>query len=876
MLLSLLAVPAWPVLAGDAPPAATSDLKVTVQDQTGAALIIASVTIVDAAGTPHTLPVDDHGIATFTALATGTYQLKADAESFQSYDGPITLKKGANQITLTLPLAGLNEQVIVRNSTDDVRGNSFTSELTPQEIAELPDDPDELQQVLEQMAGPGATMRVNGFTGGRLPPKSQIRSIRFRMNSFDAEYHEGGGFGIDIVTKPGMDDWKGMSNFGFRDESLNARNAFAPTLAPEQYRRFGLNADGPIVKGRTSLALNVDGNNSYDTKTINATTPDGLVNGSVRTPEDRMFGSARVDHSLSKTQQMLFEVQRNHIKRDNLGVGDFDLPSRAYTSETADTAVRFALNGTIRPKVAHELRVRFESSYAKQSSESDDPAIVVQGAFSTGGAGKSSNRQAKTLEVADNIDWTVAKKHVFRAGLLGEMDWYDTTDLTNFNGTFTFGGLDRYDLGLPTTYSQRLGTSAVHYTYAQLGLYVQDTWTPNKRLSLSMGLRQEFQSHLDDYANLAPRLGFTWQVSKYTVRGGYGVFNDWYDASDYQQVLLVNGVNQQDEVIRFPGYPDPGGGVIATPLPPSRILQAAGLSMPYVHQTSIGIERTVLQALRLQASYMMQRGVDQFRSSNINAPIGGEYPDPLYGLVTELQSTGSSDLDRLMININYANPQRRLFFGGNYQLSRVLNYTDSDFSLPADNYDLAAEWGPSSRDARHRFFAMANIGTPKNTRVALFVQGSSAIPYNLTTGFDTNGDTVINDRPNGVTRNTLRGTANINLNLRLSKTFAFGPQQQTTGDGMPRFRGGPPGGGRGGGRSRRPGDDDDGRRDQPLQDGVLRAGVQRAEPDELAELRREPDVGLLRDGARLGPCPAHRGGDQFRVLRGWEGRRGRG
>jgi Carboxypeptidase regulatory-like domain len=798
VLLSLLAVPGWPALAADAPPAATSDLKVTVQDQTGAALIIASVTIVDAAGTPHTLLVDDHGIATFTALATGTYQLKADAESFQSYDGPITLKKGANQITLTLPLAGLNEQVIVRNSTDDVRGNSFTSELTPQEIAELPDDPDELQQVLDQMAGPGATMRVNGFTGGRLPPKSQIRSIRFRMNSFDAEYHEGGGFGIDIVTKPGMDDWKGMSNFGFRDESLNARNAFAPTLAPEQYRRFGLNADGPIVKGRTSLALNFDGNNSYDSKTINATTPDGLVNGSVRTPEDRMFGSLRVDHSLSKTQQMLFEVQRNYIKRDNLGVGDFDLPSRAYMSETADTAVRFALNGTIMTKVAHELRVRFESSYAKQLSTSADPTVIVQGAFSAGGAGKNSNRQAKTLEVADSIDWTVAKKHAFRAGLLGEMDWYDTTDLTNFNGTFTFGGLGRYDLGLPTTYSQRLGTGAVNYTYAQLGLYVQDTWTPNKRLSFSMGLRQEFQSHLGDYANLAPRLGFTWQVSKYTVRGGYGVFNDWYDASDYQQVLLVNGVNQQDEVIRFPGYPDPSGGVIATPLPPSKILQAAGLSMPYVHQASIGIERTVLQALRLQASYMMQRGVDQFRSSNINAPIAGVYPDPLYGLVTELQSTGSSDLDRLMININYANPQRRLFFGGNYQLSRILNYTDSDFSLPADNYDMAAEWGPSTRDARHRFFAMANIGTPKNTRVALFVQGSSALPYNLTTGFDTNGDTVINDRPNGVTRNTLRGATNINLNLRLSKTFAFGPQQQTTSDGMPRFRGGPPGGGRGG------------------------------------------------------------------------------
>jgi hypothetical protein len=236
--------------------------------------------------------------------------------------------------------------------------------------------------------------------------------------------------------------------------------------------------------------------------------------------------------------------------------------------------------------------------------------------------------------------------------------------------------------------------------------------------------------------------------------------------------------------------------VIATPLPPSKILQAAGLSMPYVHQASIGIERTVLQALRLQASYMMQRGVDQFRSSNINAPIGGVYPDPLYGLVTELQSTGSSDLDRLLINVNYANPQRRLFFGGNYQLSRILNYTDSDFSLPADSYDLAAEWGPSSRDARHRFSRRPTWDAEEHARGASR-QG--------TRRFLTPDDRVrhqrrhvINDRPNGATRNTLRSAANINLNLRLSKTFAFGPQQQTTGDGMPRFRGGPPGGGRGG------------------------------------------------------------------------------
>ena len=122
---------------------------------------------------------------------------------------------------MNLPLAGLSEEVVVRTDASDLAGNAFTSSLSEQEIAELPDDPDELEQLLMQMAGPGATMRVNGFRGGRLPPKSQIQSIRFRMNSYAADNHEaGGGFGIDITTKPGMDGWRGMTNFGFRDESL--------------------------------------------------------------------------------------------------------------------------------------------------------------------------------------------------------------------------------------------------------------------------------------------------------------------------------------------------------------------------------------------------------------------------------------------------------------------------------------------------------------------------------------------------------------------------------------------------------------------------------------------------------------------------------
>ena len=798
LFVFLLALAA-PVRADEDAPG-PADLKVTVLDQTGAALVTATVTVIDETGAARTYPVDPRGQVALAALSLGTYTVKVEADAFQSFEGPLTLKKGANAVTVTLPLAGLSEDVVVRTDSNDTSGNAFTSSLSEQEIAELPDDPDELEQVLLQMAGPGATMRVNGFRGGRLPPKNQIQSIRFRMNSYAADNHEaGGGFGIDIVTKPGMDGWRGMTNFGFRDETFNARNAFAPTLGAEQYRRFGFNIDGPLVKGRTSLSINVDGNANYDSQTINAQTPAGGYNDVVRRPNDRVFASVRVDHQLTPTQQMRIEFRGQGDERENLGVGDFDLQQRAYTRKTTENGLRFSLNGLLLPNVAHELKVQYQRNATEQSSFSTEPAIVVLDAFSDGGAGQQMDRRGRLLEIEDNIDFQIGKKHRLRTGVLFEQMWYRSDELRNGNGTWTFGSLAQYDIGLAATYTQRVGSTLVDYSQFQGAVYIQDDYTLNKAFSLSLGLRYEAQSHLDDVWNFAPRVGFTWAPGKYTVRGGYGIFNDWYDANLYEQTLRLNGVTQQEVVVQNPIYPDTSGGAFGDPLPPSRYQAALGLQMPYLHQASVGIERTFFETLRVMTSYTMMRGVDQFRAVNVNAPITGGLdpirPDPTLGNVNQLESTGKTEIDRLMVNVNYAIPEKRFFVGGNYQLARANNYTDNAFSLPANNYDLEAEWGPSIQDVRHRFFGMVNFGLPRQLRLGIFTQAQSAAPYTIITGFDGNRDTVVNDRPEGVGRNSARGSASWNLNARLSRAFGFGPQRQT--DGQPRIRTAGGGGGRG-------------------------------------------------------------------------------
>ena len=226
-----------------------STLRVTVLDPTDAALVIAQVSIVDSRGVEQTAAVDDRGVATFDNLTPGNYQIQARAESFRPLTTPYNVRRGENRTTLRLALATI-EQAVVVEETDAAnrRDNGFTQTLTQEQIDSLPDDPDEMAEELQRLAGPGAQIFVNGFRGGRMPPKDQIQQIRFHTNSFSAEYHEAGMIRVEVITKPGLGGWRGHTNFGFRDESLNATNAFATEKGPEQMRRYMVNFQGPIAK----------------------------------------------------------------------------------------------------------------------------------------------------------------------------------------------------------------------------------------------------------------------------------------------------------------------------------------------------------------------------------------------------------------------------------------------------------------------------------------------------------------------------------------------------------------------------------------------------------------------------------------------------
>jgi len=304
-------------------------------------------------------------------------------------------------------------------------------------------------------------------------------------------------------------------------------------------------------------------------------------------------------------------------------------------------------------------------------------------------------------------------------------------------------------------------------------------------------VRGEFQSHVGGF-HLGPRGGLAWspfKSGKTTVRAGGGLFFDWFDALSNQQAVQLDGTHQQIETIVAPGYPDATLGGRAQLLPNGRVELGPDLAQPALLETTIGVERELPGAARLNTMYIRRRGWSQLRGVNVNAPgSNGLRPDPTAGTVTDVQSSAHASFDALSVNLNYMNPQRRWFVAANYMLSRSINESDGPFSLAADAASLAAERGPAAQDARHRFMSFASLPLLKRRLTfGASIRAQSGLPYNITTGHDDNGDTISNDRPAGVTRNSGRGSALMDLSTRLAWRIGFGGAA-TAGPGGPQVR----------------------------------------------------------------------------------------
>ena len=788
--------------------AQTPSLRGTVTDPSGA-LIPAATVQVSGPGGSQRKSTDGSGVYSFPALQPGKYQVRVTTKGFtvtEKQDLEVTAAT-VFDVQLQIATEAQVENVAADANTvsADPDSNGGAIVLGEKELAALSDDPDELSQQLQAMAGPGAgpngaQIYIDGFSGGNLPSKSSIREIRINSNPYSPVYDRPGFGRIEILTRPGMDSLHGQAFVQYNNEDFNSRSPLLQqsTRPPYKQEFFGFNVTGPLKKNKASFSFDAQRRNTTENAFVYATDLNSslvpqTVNQAVLTPLTFTTLSPRLDYAISSNHTLTVRYQNTRSTSDNQGVGNFNLPSLGYNSTGSENTIQATETSILNTHLVNETRFQFMRSTSLMSGGSNDVDISVQGAFTSGGAQiASSGVRTNAWEVTNTSTFTHGM-HTFKWGGRVRGADQESTSVSNFGGTFTFTGgsgpeldannnpiagtsieLDALEVyrrtllfqqqGLTNSQIRTLGGGAYLFSLAagipttsasmtDVGLFANDDWRIKPNLTLSLGARYEAQTNIGDHGDLTPRLGIAWGIdgkgtkaAKTVFRAGFGAFYDRISQATMLQALRFNGVTQQSYVIFNPTFfpAIPTASSLASGLQSQQLqILDNSLTAPRNYQANVGLDRQINAFARLSVNYIASRGVHLLRSRNINDPIGGLYPfgDTEIRLLNE--TTGFSRTNQLMIspNINY----KKLFLFGFYSLSYG---KDDNEGQPANPYNLRAEWGPSSfADIRQRFVLGTNIPLPLKFSISPFIVLQSGTPYNITTGLDPNDDGIFTARP---------------------------------------------------------------------------------------------------------------------------------
>ena len=708
-------------------------------------------------------------------------------------------------------------------------------------LSDNPEDlQSDLEALAGPSAGPGGGgIYIDGFSSGEIPPKEAIREVRINQNPFSPEFDKLGLGRIEILTKPGADKYHAALNFNFANEFWNARNPYSAQKAPLSLYEWENNLGGPINK-RTSFTLDANQNNIDNGSIVNAVVldPQTLAENPLlrnfRTIQRRTRVSPRVDYQLNEKNTLTFRYDTTRSDIQGAGIGGFNLISRGYHVHSSPLTVQ-AIETTVHGSSVNETRFQYHHHPTEIWPNSTDPELHVQGSFNSGGSEIGHNRSvANDFELQNNTT-TIHGAHTWRFGVRARRQALESVSSQNFNGTFTFDSLENYRdtlLGLPreqgggaAQFSISTGMPGIGVHQFDIGLFAGDDWRLRPGLTLNLGVRYETQTNVHDARDFAPRVGFAWapgarsskSQAKTVVRGGFGMFYDRFGITNTLTAARDNGIVQQQYVITnpdfFPNLPAPS--VLAALKSPQVILQIGPvLRAPYTMQAALTLERQLPKGTTLALTYTNSRALRLLRSADINAPFPGTY-DPAVsgsgvfplghpGPVFQMQSNGAYKQNQLIAHVNSKVSQTISLFGS-YVFNRSRSNTEGINTLPSNPYSLAGEYGPAGNDVHHRVNAGGSINTKWNVRLSPLVTLQSGPPFDITAGKDLYGTTLFNARPGiaagpgtGLTdyhglhldpnpgpgetllpRNFGRGPGQVMVNLRVAKTFGFGPERKS-------------------------------------------------------------------------------------------------
>ncbi len=774
-------------------PAATPALTGTIHDPSAAIIPGATITLDDT----RTATAADDGSFRLPCVAPGPHHLHITAESFSALDLSLTTTARPAPINAVLQLDVVQTTVDVA-ATDPSAATSTNTvgasqTISGEQLASLADDPDDLQRELQQLASAAGgsaantTITVDGFQGtSKLPPKSSIAYIKVNPDLYSAEFRqppfEGGR--VEVYTKPGQKTYHGALFLTNGSPWMNARDPFSPAKASLGKQRYGFELAGPIARQGSDFALDLEHRSIDNANVVNAVVLDAAGNPSsftanVATPQRLWLGTARASFQLGPKNTFIssFGANVNHLQ--NVGTGGTNLAETGYDSSTYEHTIRLTDVTTVSARVMHEARASIQWSGETDVPTSTAPQVQVAGAFTAGGNTIGPQHFAETrLEVDDDAILSLSH-HLLKFGTQFLL-FHENQHLTNnFNGTYQFGGgdapvldannqptgqttvisgLEQYRralLNLPggtaTAFTNVAGTPDFQFNQVRNALFFQDDWTVHPRVKVSLGLRWAIQNDPTLLGAITPRFGVLWNVDKKgntTIHGHLGTFADRFGTDDYAELRREDGVERITSTVYNPTFNTPFAN--ATPIRSLRTLAPHFSNGSYTIE-NIGGTHAFPHGWNFSLDLYLARLWNMSRSNNINAPFNTDPLGPRPGVanlnVLQVQNGSQGGGNVQFMGLEQHTYKRVNFFFGAVRVDVRDDNNDNTFFTPQNPRSNAGEVARRAGQGLWQVFGNTTLHLPLKVDLLTDFNAQGLGVFNITTGFDNNGDGNFNDRP---------------------------------------------------------------------------------------------------------------------------------
>ena len=653
------------------------------------------------------------------------------------------------------------------------------------------------------------------------PSVDTIQEFNLLRSTFSTEYGQGQAV-VSMVTKSGGNQIHGSAYEFTRSSFFDARNYFSTyATAPHKpvYHRnqFGGTIGGPVVKDKVFFFAGYEGLRSSQAQSFQGLFPNSsdlaaannqfanVLKASFPVPNCTTCGTnnysavsnltdsydqwmVRSDQTLS-SRHTLFERYINYNSSENQPdvQTSTSYPQKGQNLSIGDTFL-------ITPKLVNEVRLGYNRTYGFTlpvnpiagknwvqdagltnisggvfANEFGRPQITITG---YSGIGEGGNSQGDTENVYSGGDTVsdVFGRHTIRAGF--QFQYRQITQLadTTSRGAFTFNSISDFNNGFCSSCAAGSGTSLGHYNDQTYGVFVNDIWQVNSRLTANLGLRWEYASPFVEKDGLegsfdpesgkiafhqvpanipsalaplvnttpgffpkgiikpmkmgfGPRVGIAFQSTPTTVfRAGYGVYYDNTNTNELQFTRTVAplyfqaSLNNQNVQGLMPG-------IDAISLIPPPFSVAPNNRVPYTQEWTASVQQDLGHGTLFELAYTGSTTHKLWKRYDQNQDIvnqvdgvtpGGPRPFPAFGPGMLTSATvGNAAFNGLSVKVEHRS-DKGLYYLANYQWSKNLDNNSGEADSNDTSYSrfFGFDRSYSNFDTPHRFVGSWGYNLP--------------------------------------------------------------------------------------------------------------------------------------------------------------------